>query len=136
MPEQTLFMIKPDAVSRNLIGEIIRRIESAGYRIKDIKMIKFDRKKAERFYQVHRNEPFFQPLIDYMISGSSVPMILEGSGVIQGVRALIGSTSPADAAEGTIRKDFALDGRRNSVHASDSPETAAREIAFFFNHSL
>jgi nucleoside-diphosphate kinase len=136
MPEQTLFMIKPDAVSRNLIGEIIRRIESAGYRIKDIKMIKFDRKKAERFYQVHRNEPFFQPLIDYMISGSSVPMILEGSGVIQGVRALIGSTNPADAAEGTIRKDFALDGRRNSVHASDSPETAAREIAFFFNHSL
>jgi nucleoside-diphosphate kinase len=134
MPEQTLFMIKPDAVSRNLIGEIIRRIESAGYRIKDLKMIKFDRKEAERFYQVHRNEPFFHPLIDYMISGSSVPMILEGSGVIQGVRALIGSTNPANAAEGTIRKDFALDGRRNSVHASDSPETAAREIAFFFNH--
>lgn len=133
MPEQTLFMIKPDAVSRNLIGEIIRRVENAGYRIKDLRMIKFDRDEAERFYQVHRNEPFFQPLIDYMISGSSVPMILEGPGVIQGVRDLIGSTNPANAAEGTIRKDFALDGRRNSVHASDSPGTAAREIAFFFD---
>ena len=134
MLEQTLFMIKPDAVSRNLIGEIIRRVENAGYRIKELKMIKFNREEAERFYQVHRNEAFFQPLIEYMISGSSVPMILEGSGVIQGVRDLIGSTNPADAAEGTIRKDFALDGRRNSVHASDSPESAAREIAFFFNH--
>ena len=131
--EQTLLMIKPDAVERQLIGKIITRIESAGYRIMNIRMIRMDEAEAEAFYAVHREQYFFRPLIEYMTSGSCVPMILEGPDVISGLRDLVGSTDPAEAAPGTIRKDFALDGRRNSVHASDSAETAMREIAFFFD---
>jgi nucleoside-diphosphate kinase len=135
MLERTLLIIKPDAIEKNLENEIIRRIEANGYCIVAKKKLHLTRQKAESFYEVHRNQYFFEKLINYIISGPCIPAIVEGEDVIKGLRKLIGATDPKNAAEATIRKDFAEDGTRNAVHGSDGPETAAREIAFFFNQN-
>ena len=133
MKERTLFIIKPDGVARGLIGKITERIEEAGFRIVAMKMVHMSEEQAEEFYQVHRGQSYFEGLINFMISDPSVVMVLEGQDVIAKNRKLIGATNPKDAAEGTIRRKYATDGRRNVVHGSDSPETAAFEISYFFN---
>lgn len=132
MLERTLLNIKPDAVERNLIGEIIRRVEQKGYRIVAIDKLKLSRDEVEAFYEIHKGKPFFDELVGFISSGPCVPMIVEGENVVEGIRELIGATDPADAADGTVRKDFAKSITQNSVHASDAPETAKDEIAFFF----
>ena len=132
MVERTLLNIKPDAVARNLIGEIIRRVEQKGYRIIAIDRLCLSRKEAEAFYKIHSGKPFFNELVDFMSSGPCVPMIVEGENVIEGIRKLVGATDPSRAANGTIRKDFGESITRNSVHASDGTETAEKEIGFFF----
>ena len=133
MIERTLLNIKPDAVERNLVGEIIRRIEERGYRILALDKLRLTSEEAKAFYKVHEGKPFFEELVTYMSSGPCVPLVVEGDGVIEGIRELIGATDPAKADDGTIRKDFALSMTRNSVHASDAPETASQEIGFFFS---
>ena len=133
MIERTLLNIKPDAVEKNLIGEIIQRVEKKGYRIVAIDKLRLTRQEAEAFYEVHRGKPFFNELVDFMSSGPCVPMVVEGENVIEGIRQLIGATDPSKAAKGTIRKDFAESITRNIVHASDGPETAKGEIGFFFS---
>ena len=133
--ERTLTIIKPDAVSRGLIGEVIKRFEQAGFRIIATKMVHMTKKQAEEFYAVHRGTDFFEGFTAFMCSGPSIVMVLEGEEVITKSRKLMGATNPKDAAEGTIRREFATDGRRNVVHGSDSPETAAFEIDYFFNAS-
>lgn len=132
MVERTLLNIKPDAVERNLIGEIIRRVEAKGYRIVSIDKDQLTQKEAEAFYEIHKGKPFFDELVEFISSGPCVPIVVEGENVIEGIRELIGATDPAQAAEGTVRKDFAESITRNSVHASDAAETAGEEIAFFF----
>lgn len=132
MLERTLVIIKPDAVQKQIVGELVRRYEEADYAIKAMQMIHLSREQAETFYAVHKGKAFYEPLIQFMIEAPCIPMVLEGEDVIQGVRGLNGATDPKDAAGGTIRRDFAENGRRNAVHASDSPETAEREIGFFF----
>ncbi len=132
MTERTLVNIKPDAVGRRLTGEIIRRIEAAGYRITALRMLRLSRERAGEFYAEHRGRPYFERLIALMTSGDCVPMVVEGEGVIGGIRALIGDTDPEKAEAGTIRRDFATSVTVNCVHASDGPESAVREIAFFF----
>ncbi|MBN1781110.1 nucleoside-diphosphate kinase [bacterium] len=132
MIQRTLLMIKPDAVTRKCAGDIISRIEHTEFRIVQLRMCVLSRNDAEKFYAVHRGQDFFEPLVDFMISGPCIPMVVEGPEVIQAVRAMVGATDSKQAAEGTIRKDFGTDGRRNAVHASDSEETATREIGFFF----
>ena len=131
--EQTLTIIKPDAVQRNLIGQILTRLEVEGFVILGMKMVSLSKPDAERFYHVHRERPFFESLTTYMASGPIVPMALQRENAIDTLRALMGATNPAEAAEGTIRKAFALDIEKNSIHGSDSPESAATEIPFFFN---
>jgi nucleoside-diphosphate kinase len=133
MIEQTLAIIKPDGVSRNLTGEIIRRIEAAGLRIKALKMTQLSKKQAEGFYAVHQERPFFQSLTSFMSEGPVVLMILSGENAIRIWRNLMGATDPAKSAPGTIRKDFGLSIERNTTHGSDAPETAAFETAYFFN---
>ena len=132
--ERTLSIIKPDGVSRGLIGEVIKRFEANGIKIVAMKMVQLTLKDAQAFYAVHKERPFFGSLTDFMTSGPIVPMILEGENVIEKNRTLMGATNYKDAAEGTIRRDFATDIEKNIVHGSDSPETAAVEMAFFFNH--
>ncbi len=131
--ERTLAIIKPDAVERNLIGEIVAEIEKSGLKIRAMKMIHLSKKQAEGFYYVHREKPFFDSLTDYMSSGPIVVMVLEGENAIERWRKLMGATNPEQAEEGTIRKRFGLNIERNSVHGSDSPESAKYEIAYFFN---
>ena len=133
MTEQTLAIIKPDGVARNLIGEIIRRIEAAGLRVKALKMTQLSRKQAEGFYAVHRERPFFSSLTAFMSEGPVVLMILEGKDAIRLWRDLMGATDPPKAAAGTIRRDFGLSIERNTTHGSDGPETAAFETAYFFS---
>ena len=133
MIERTLVNIKPDAVRKHLIGEIIKRIESGGYQVVAIDKLVLSRKEAEVFYAIHQGKSFFSDLIDFMISGPCVPMVVEGEDVITGIRNLIGSMDPAQADKGTIRKDYGENVTRNVVHASDSPETARDEIRFFFS---
>jgi len=130
--EQTLSIIKPDATRRNLTGQINARFESAGLRIVAQKRLWLTRGQAERFYAVHRERPFFKSLCDFMISGPVVVQVLEGEGAVARNRDVMGATNPANAAPGTIRKDFAESIEANSVHGSDSKENAAGEIAFFF----
>ncbi len=132
MYERTLSLIKPDAVSRNLTGEILARIQRAGLAIAALKMIRMTRAQAEGFYAVHRERPFFDGLVDYMTSGPVVCAVLEGEDAIRRYRELMGATDPARAAEGTLRKLYALDRERNAVHGSDAPETAAFEIGYCF----
>jgi nucleoside-diphosphate kinase len=131
--ERTLVMVKPDAVLRGHVGEVIRRFEAAGLTIRALKMVWMDRREAEGFYQVHRGRPFFDSLTRFMSSGPTVAMVLEGPDAITRVRTLMGATDPAKAAPGTIRKELAASIERNVVHGSDSPESATHEIPYFFS---
>ncbi|MBS3754974.1 MAG: nucleoside-diphosphate kinase [Desulfobacterales bacterium] len=131
--EQTLSIIKPDGVSRCLIGEVIKRLEQDGIRIAAMKMLKMNKAQAQGFYAVHRDKPFFDSLTDFMSSGPIVVMVLEGDNVIEKNRTLMGATNYEEAAEGTIRRDFATDIEKNIVHGSDSRQTAEFEIGYFFN---
>ena len=132
MTERTLLLIKPDSVKKRLVGEILRRVEAGGFQIVAIRLEALTRDRAETFYAEHRGKPFYGPLIDFMTEAPCIPVVLERENAVPGLRGLVGATDPSDAAPGTIRRDFAENGRRNAVHASDSPETAEQEIAFFF----
>jgi nucleoside-diphosphate kinase len=131
--EQTLSMIKPDGVQRGLIGEVLGRFEKAGLKIRAMKMLHLSKARAQQFYAVHKERPFYDSLTSFMSSGPIVAMILEGDNAIQVNRDLMGATDYRQAAPGTIRADFAKEIEANIVHGSDSPENAASEIAFFFN---
>jgi nucleoside-diphosphate kinase len=130
--ERTLSIIKPDGVEKNVIGKIYSRFEKAGLRIVDAKMMHLSREQAEGFYAVHKERPFFNDLVDFMISGPVMVQVLEGPDAINLNRKLMGATNPDEADEGTIRKDFAESIDRNAVHGSDGPDTAAVEIQYFF----
>ena len=131
--ERTLSIIKPDAVAKNVIGEIYSRFEKAGLKIVAAKMKRLSRAEAEGFYAVHRERPFFKPLVDFMISGPVMIQALEGEGAVLKNRDLMGATDPKTAAAGTIRADFAQSIDANAVHGSDAVETAQVEIAYFFS---
>lgn len=131
--ERTLSIIKPDAVSKNVIGEIVSRFEKAGLKIVASRMIHMDAEQAGGFYAEHREHPFFKPLVEFMTSGPVVVQVLEGENAIKRNRELMGATNPQQAAPGTIRADFARSIDANAVHGSDSPESAAREVAYFFS---
>ncbi len=133
MKEKTLSIIKPDGVSRNLIGEIIRRLEEAGIEIVAMKMITMTKEEAKGFYKVHEGKPFYESVTDFMSSGPCVAMVLEGKDVISRYRKLTGATNYEEAEGGTIRREFATDIEKNVVHGSDSEETAKFEINYFFN---
>ena len=130
--EQTLSIIKPDAVKKNVVGKIIARFEAAGLRVVEARMVHLSRKEAEGFYAVHRERPFFKDLVDFMISGRVLVQVLEGENAIAKNRELMGATDPKKAAKGTIRADFADSIDANAVHGSDGPDTARKEIAYFF----
>ena len=134
--EKTLVLVKPDGVARGLVGEVIARIEAKGYRIAAMRMLQADRVLLEKHYAEHQGKPFFEPLVEFMMSGPIVAIVAEGNRVIEGFRSLAGVTDPTVAAPGTIRGDLACDQGtkvvQNIVHGSDSPESAAREIAIFF----
>lgn len=131
--EKTLSIIKPDGVQRNLIGEVIKRFEQKGLRIKAIKKLHLSKERAKGFYVVHRERPFYDSLTTFMSEGPIVVMVIEGEHAISLVRDAMGATNPKEAAKGTIRADFASDIEHNIVHGSDSPESAAYEIPFFFS---
>ncbi|MBY4596046.1 nucleoside-diphosphate kinase [bacterium BD-1] len=130
--ERTLSIIKPDAVAKNVIGQIYARFEAAGLKVVAARMAHLSRREAEAFYGVHKERPFFKDLVDFMISGPVMIQVLEGEGAIAKNRDLMGATDPKKAAPGTIRADFADSIDANAVHGSDAPETAANEVAFFF----
>jgi nucleoside-diphosphate kinase len=132
--ERTLAIIKPDAVQRNLGGEILARLEAAGFVIVGLKMVHLTKPEAERFYYVHRERPFFEALTSYMASGPAIPVVLQRENAIQTLRDIMGATNPAHAAAGTLRKEFGLDVEKNAIHGSDAVATAAWEVSFFFNH--
>lgn len=134
--EKTLSIIKPDGVSRGLTGEVIKRFEEKGITIAAMKMLQMTKKQARGFYAVHKERPFFDSLTDFMTSGPIVAMVLEGENVIEKNRTLMGATNFKEAAEGTIRRDFATDIEKNVVHGSDSPETAAFEISYLDRKSV
>jgi nucleoside-diphosphate kinase len=131
--ERTLSIVKPDGVSRNLIGEVYRRFEQAGLRIVAARMARLSQLEAEGFYAVHRERPFFKDLVRYMTSGPVMIQVLEGENAIARNREIMGATDPKKAAPGTIRADLALSIEQNVVHGSDAPDTAAKEIAYFFS---
>ena len=131
--ERTLSIIKPDGVSRGLTGEVMKRIEDTGMKIIAAKMVYMTRSQAEGFYAVHKERPFFGSLMDFMTSGPVMVLALEGESVITTYRKLMGATNFEEAAEGTIRREFATSIEKNIVHGSDSPESAAFEIGYFFN---
>jgi nucleoside-diphosphate kinase len=131
--ERTLSIIKPDAVARNVIGKIYSRFEDAGLKIVAARMAHLSRAEAEGFYAVHKDRPFFRDLVDFMTSGPVIIQVLQGDNAIQKNRDLMGATDPKKAAKGTIRADFAQSIDANAVHGSDSPQTAATEIAYFFS---
>jgi nucleoside-diphosphate kinase len=131
--QRTLSIIKPDAVKRGLIGEVVKRLEQNQLNIVAMKMIYMNKDQAQGFYAVHRERPFFESLTDFMTSGPVVVMVLEGDNVIARYRELMGATNFEEAAEGTIRREFATDIEKNVVHGSDAPDTAAFEISYFFN---
>ena len=133
--ERTLSIIKPDAVKKNVIGQVLARFESAGLRMVAARMKHLSRAEAEGFYAVHRQRPFFRDLVEFMISGPVLIQVLEGENAIARNRELMGATDPRKAEKGTIRADFAQSIDANAVHGSDAPETAATEIAFFFPQS-
>jgi nucleoside-diphosphate kinase len=130
--ERTLSIIKPDAVAKNVIGEIYTRFEKAGLKIVAAKMLHLSREQAEGFYAVHKERGFFNDLVGFMISGPVMVQVLEGENAVAQNREIMGATNPKDAAPGTIRADFAVSIDENAVHGSDGPDTAAQEIAFFF----
>ena len=133
--ERTISIIKPDAVAKNVIGEIYARFEKAGLKIIAAKMMHLSKEQAGEFYAVHRERPFYGELVNYMTSGPIMVQILEGEGAIAKNREVMGATNPKDAAAGTIRADFATDITENAVHGSDGPDTANNEMAFFFKDS-
>ncbi len=133
--ERTFAIIKPDAVERNLIGKILERIESNGFKIAGMKKTQLSQKEAKGFYYVHKERPFFESLTDFMCSGPVVLLVLEKDNAITAWRDLMGATNPEDAKEGTIRKDFALSIEKNSTHGSDSAENAAYELSYFFSET-
>jgi nucleoside-diphosphate kinase len=133
MTERTLAIVKPDAVRRNLIGEVIRRIEKDGLRVAAVRLLRMTKADAEGFYAVHRERPFFGSLTEFMSSGPVVVLALEGEGAIARWRTLMGATDPAKADAGTIRKDLGTNVEHNATHGSDAPETARTEIAYFFS---
>ena len=130
--QRTFSIVKPDAVGRNLIGTVYNRFESAGLRIVAAKMLHLSQAQAQGFYAEHQGKPFFEPLIEFMTSGPVMVQVLEGENAVLANREIMGATNPSDAARGTIRSDFATIMRENLVHGSDSPESGAREIAYFF----
>ena len=130
--EQTLSIIKPDAVGKNVIGKIVDKFESKGLKIKAMKMVQLSAREVEEFYSVHKEKPFFRDLVEYITSGPIVAMVLEGKDAVIENRVIMGATNPKDAAPGTIRREFAESIEANAVHGSDSPENAKKEIAFFF----
>ena len=130
--ERTLVIIKPDAVQRGLIGEIVNRLERRGLRIAALKLMQIDEALAQRHYAIHKGKPFYEPLIRYITSSPVVVMVLEGNSAIEVTRRTMGATNPSEAAPGTIRADFSLEIGRNLVHGSDGPETAAFEVPLFF----
>lgn len=133
--ERTLSIIKPDAVERNLIGKILTYLENEGFRIVAMKMVHLTQEQAEGFYAEHQGKPFFAGLVEYMTSAPVVVSVLEKENAIKNYRTLMGATDPEQAEAGTIRKQFALSKRQNCVHGSDSPESAEREIAYFFSEN-
>ena len=133
MIERTLAILKPDCVKGNLMGKVLARIESAGFRILSLKMVKLTRETAGGFYAVHQGRPFFNDLVTFMSSGPCVPIALEKENAVADFRTLIGATDPRDAAPGTVRKEFAASKGENIVHGSDSPENGRIEIAYFFS---
>ena len=133
--ERTFAIIQPDAVERNLIGKILERIESNGFKIAGMKKTQLSQKEAKGFYYVHKERPFFDSLTEFMCSGPVVLLVLEKENAIIAWRDLMGATNPEDAKEGTIRKDFALSIEKNSTHGSDSAENAAYELSYFFSET-
>jgi nucleoside-diphosphate kinase len=131
--QQTFAIVKPDGVARGVIGQVLARIEANNLKIKAMKLIHMTEKQAQGFYAVHKERPFFKSLTEFMCSGPCVAMILEGDDAIARWREMMGATNFKDAAEGTIRRDFATDIEKNVVHGSDAPETAAFETSYFFN---
>ncbi len=133
MNQSTLGIVKPDAVKTGSLGAILKRLEAGGLTVTGLKMVRLTREMAQGFYAVHRNRPFFDSLTDFMSEGPCVVMVLKGEDAIHRWRALMGATDPAQAGEGTIRKEFGRNIERNAVHGSDSPESATFEIAYFFS---
>ena len=131
--ERTLAIIKPDAVGRNLGGSILARLQSEGFVVLGLKMIRLSQDDAKRFYAVHRERPFFDSLTAYMASGPIMPLLLQRDDAITTLRDVMGATNPAQAAPGTLRQEFGVDVEKNSIHGSDSPASAAQEIPFFFS---
>ena len=131
--ERTFSIVKPDAVAKNVIGQIYARFESAGLKIVASKMVHLSQEKAEGFYAEHKERPFFKDLVAFMTSGPVMVQVLEGENAIKANREIMGATNPAEAARGTLRADFANSIDENAVHGSDAPESAAREIAYFFS---
>jgi nucleoside-diphosphate kinase len=129
---QTLAIIKPDAVAAGKAGKVLAHLEDAGFHVRAARMVRLTASEAEAFYAVHRGRPFYRSLCAFMTSGPCVPMVLERDGAVAHLRNVIGATDPAEAAPGTVRKLYAESKERNAIHASDSDENAAREIAFFF----
>jgi nucleoside-diphosphate kinase len=134
--ERTLILIKPDATRRGLAGEILRRFEARGLELRAARLVRVGRDLAERHYDVHREKPFFGELVEFITSGTTLALVLEGEGAIATCRSTIGATNPADASPGSIRGDLALSMPDNLVHGSDSPETAAAEVALWFGDDL
>ncbi len=130
--ERTLAILKPDCVRKNLIGEVVRRIQEAGFRVRAMRLVKLTKTEAEGFYAVHRGRPFFEELTEFMSSGPCVPIVLEKENAVQDFRDLIGATDPAEAEEGTIRRAFADDMGQNIVHGSDSEDNGKLESNYFF----
>ena len=133
--EETLVLVKPDGVSRNLTGEILRRIESKGYQLVDVKLVQASRELLAQHYEEHLGKPFYEPLVEFMESGPIVAFRIAGERVIEGFRSLAGTTDPTTAAPGTIRGDYGISVQNNLIHGSDSPENAALEIALWFSAS-
>jgi nucleoside-diphosphate kinase len=135
--EETLVLVKPDGVARNLTGQILARIEAKGYQLVDLKLVQADRTLLDAHYEEHQGKPFFEPLVEFMLSGPVVAVRVAGNGVIEGFRSLAGTTNPTSAAPGTIRgdlgRDWGLAVQQNLVHGSDSPESSARELALWFS---
>lgn len=129
---KTLFILKPDSVERGLVGKILAMVEGRGLRIRRMEMTRLTPERAREFYKEHEGKPFLGDLVGYMTSGPCIPVMLEGDGAVTRLRELMGATNPAQAAPGSIRAEFGVDIQTNSVHGSDSPESARREIAFFF----
>jgi nucleoside-diphosphate kinase len=131
--ERTLAIIKPDAVSAGKAGKILAHLEAAGFRVRALRMVRLSETEAGEFYAVHRERPFYAPLVRFMTSGTAIPMVLEAEGAVAKLRQVIGATDPAQAEAGTVRKLYAESKERNAIHASDSPENAKVEIGFFFS---